>query len=37
MYFLSDLSQVIFKADLKAGLQLSSTIPDFVFIVAQAS
>lgn len=37
MYFLSDLSQVIFNADLKAGLRLSSTTLGFVFIVAQAS
>lgn len=37
MYFLSDLSQVIFKADLTAGLLLSSTTLGFVFIVAQAS
>lgn len=37
MYFLSDLSHVIFKADLKAGPLFSSTTLSFVFFVAQAS
>lgn len=35
--FLIWFSQVIFKADLKEGLLLSSTTLGFIFIVAQAS